>query len=51
MFKDIFQKYPKADAIGFASIPAKDPDNIGLNAVNRMTKAAVEGIMIREGKM
>ena len=51
MFKDIFQKYPKAAAIGFASIPAKDPDNIGLNAVNRMTKAAVEGIMIREGKM
>lgn len=51
LFKDIFSKYPKAASIGFASIPAKDPDNVGLNAVNRMTKAAIEGIMIREGKM
>lgn len=51
LFKDIFTKYPKAAAIGFASIPAKDPDNIGLNAVNRMVVGAVEGIKIREGKM
>lgn len=51
MFKDIFSKYPKAAAIGFASIPSRDPKNIGLNAVNRMTMGAVEGIMIREGKM
>jgi len=51
LFKDIFQKYPKAAAIGFASIPTRDPDNIGLNAVNRMVVGAVEGIKIREGKM
>lgn len=51
LFKEIFQKYPKATAIGFASIPARDPDNIGLNAVNRMVVGAVEGIKLREGKM
>lgn len=51
LFKEIFQKYPKAAAIGFASIPARDPDNIGLNAVNRMVVGAVEGIKIREGRM
>ena len=50
MFKEIFAKYPKAAAIGFASIPANDPDDITLKAVNRMTVAAVEGIKIREGK-
>jgi arginase len=51
LFKEIFQKYPKAAAIGFASIPARDPDNIGLNAVNRMVVGAVKGIKIREGRM
>ena len=51
LFKDIFQKYPKAAAIGFASIPANDPDDLGLKAVNRMVVAAVDGIKIREGKM
>ena len=51
MFTEIFSKYPKAAAIGFASIPTRDPENIGLNAVNRMTMGAVEGIMISEGKI
>ncbi len=51
LFKEIFSKYPKAAAIGFASIPARDPDNIGLSAVNRMTVGAIEGIKIREGRM
>ena len=50
MFKEIFAKYPKAAAIGFASIPANDPDDTTLKAVNRMTVAAVEGIKIREGR-
>lgn len=49
LFKEIFTKYPKAAAIGFASIPAKDPDDITLNAVNRMVVGAVEGIKIRTG--
>lgn len=49
LFKAIFTKYPKAAAIGFASIPAKDPDDITLNAVNRMVVGAVEGIKIRTG--
>lgn len=51
LFKEIFQKYPKAAAIGFASIPSHDPDNIGLKAVNRMTVGAIEGLKIREQKM
>ncbi|MCH7514390.1 MAG: arginase family protein [Bacteroidetes bacterium] len=50
MFKEIFTKYPKAAAIGFASIPAKDPDQVALKAVNRMVIGAIEGIRIREGK-
>ncbi|MBL4602554.1 MAG: arginase family protein [Emcibacteraceae bacterium] len=49
MFKDIFIKYPKAAAIGFASIPSNDPDQITLKAVNRMVVGAVEGIKIRTG--
>ena len=49
LFKEVFTKYPKAAAIGFASIPAKDPDDITLNAVNRMVVGAVEGIKIRTG--
>ena len=49
LFKAIFTKYPKAAAIGFASIPAKDPDDITLNAVNRMVVGAIEGIKIRTG--
>ncbi len=50
LFKEIFSTYPKAAAIGFASIPKRDPNNVGLNAVNRMVVAAVEGIKIRAGK-
>lgn len=49
LFKEIFTKYPKAAAIGFASIPAKDPEDITLNAVNRMVVGAVEGIKTRTG--
>ncbi len=51
LFKEIFQKYPKAAAIGFASIPEKDPGQVTLKAVNRMVVGAIEGIKIREGKM
>lgn len=50
MFKEIFTKYPKAAAIGFASIPANDPNQVALKAVNRMVVGAIEGIRIREGK-
>lgn len=47
LFKEIFSRYPKAAAIGFASIPAEDPDQVALAAVHRMTVAAIEGIRIR----
>ncbi len=50
LFKEIFSKYPKAAAIGFASIPDKDPDQVALKAVNRMVVGAIEGIKIREGR-
>ncbi|MCH8963622.1 MAG: arginase family protein [Planctomycetes bacterium] len=50
LFKEIFSRYPKAAAIGFASIPEKDPGQIALQAVNRMVIGAIEGIKIRAGK-
>jgi len=48
LFKEIFAKYPKAAAIGFASIPEKDPEQVTLKAVNRMVVGAIEGIMSRK---
>lgn len=50
LFKELFKRYPKAAAIGFASIPSKDPGEVTLKAVNRMVVGAIEGIKIREGK-
>lgn len=50
LFKEIFKTFPKAAAIGFASIPEKDPGEVTLKAVNRMVVGAIEGIKIREGK-
>jgi 3-mercaptopyruvate sulfurtransferase SseA/arginase family enzyme len=47
LFEMIFSKYPKASAIGFATIPAKDDGGLGLAAVNRMTLGAVRGLQAR----
>jgi arginase len=44
----IFRRYPKASAIGFATIPAKDEGGLSLAAVNRMIAGAVNGLMARE---
>jgi arginase len=48
LFEQIFRRYPKASAIGFATIPAHDPDGLSIAAVNRMTGGALRGVMARE---
>jgi arginase len=48
LFEEIFRRYPKASAIGFATIPADDPDRLSIGAVNRMIAGAVRGLMARE---
>lgn len=49
LFEEIFARYPTASAIGFATIPSRDPDGLGLAAVNRMIEGAVRGVQRREG--
>jgi arginase len=50
LFEQIFSRYPKASAIGFATIPATDEGGLSLAAVNRMIEGAVRGVMARESK-
>ncbi|NOT09843.1 MAG: amidohydrolase family protein [Gemmatimonadales bacterium] len=47
LFEEIFRRYPKATAIGFATIPATDPEGLSLAAVNRMIAGAVRGARAR----
>jgi arginase len=47
LFEQIFRRYEKATAIGFATIPARDEDGLSLAAVNRMIAAAVRGAATR----
>ena len=48
LFEAIFTRYPKASAIGFATIPATDEGGLSLAAVNRMFEGAVRGVAARE---
>jgi arginase len=48
LFEKIFTRYPKASAIGFATIPSPDEGGVALAAVNRMIVAAVRGVQARE---
>jgi arginase len=48
LFEEIFRRYPKASAIGFATIPAVDEGGLSIAAVNRMIAAAVRGVQARE---
>ncbi len=48
LFERIFRRYPKASAIGFATIPATDQGGLSLAAVNRMIAGAVRGLRARE---
>jgi arginase len=48
LFEQIFSRYPKASALGFATIPATDAGGLSLAAVNRMIEGAVRGLAQRE---
>jgi arginase len=48
LFEQIFTRYEKASAIGFATIPATDEGGLSLAAVNRMIAGAVRGVIARE---
>ena len=48
LFEQIFRRYPKASAIGFATIPSTDEGGLSIAAVNRMIAAAVRGVLARE---
>lgn len=50
LFEQIFARYPKASAIGFATIPTDDPGGVSISAVNRMITGAVRGVLAREGR-
>jgi arginase len=47
LFEAIFAKYPKASAVGFATIPSTDEGGLSIAAVNRMIAAAVRGVKAR----
>ena len=48
LFEAIFSRYPKASAIGFATIPSTDEGGLSLAAVNRMIEGAIRGLKARE---
>ncbi|HUF27731.1 MAG TPA: arginase family protein [Gemmatimonadaceae bacterium] len=48
LFEEIFRRYPKASAIGFATIPMRDEGGLSIAAVNRMIEGAVRGVKARE---
>src|SRR5262249_61002284 len=48
LFEAIFRRYPKASAIGFATIPSTDEGGLSLSAVNRMIAGAIRGLKSRE---
>ena len=50
LFEQIFARYPKASAIGFATIPGDDPGGVSISAVNRMITGAIKGVQAREKK-
>jgi len=48
LFEAIFARYPKASAIGFATIPPTDEGGLSIAALNRMIAGAVRGVKRRE---
>jgi arginase len=50
LFEAIFSRYPKASAIGFATIPATDEGGLSISAVNRMITGAIRGLKARENR-
>jgi arginase len=47
LFEQIFKRYHKASAIGFATIPSTDEGELSLAAVNRMIAGAIRGLRAR----
>jgi arginase len=50
LLETIFSRYPKASAVGFATIPPKDEGGLSIAALNRMIAGAVKGLKARPGK-
>jgi len=50
LLRRIFERYPKAAAVGFATIPPSDPGGLSIAALNRMIVGAVEGVRARQGR-
>ena len=48
LFEEIFKRYPKASAIGFATIPPTDEGGLSIAALNRMIAGAVRGVGARK---
>ena len=48
LFEEIFRRYPKASAIGFATIPPTDEGGLSIAALNRMIAGAIKGVKARE---
>jgi arginase len=48
LFEQIFRRYDKASAIGFATIPSTDSGGLSIAALNRMIEGAVRGLKARE---
>lgn len=44
LFEQIFRRYPKASAIGFATIPPTDSGGLSIAALNRMIAGAIRGL-------
>ena len=47
LFEEIFRRYPKASAIGFATIPPTDEGGLSIAALNRMIEGAIRGLKAR----
>jgi hypothetical protein len=45
--QEIFKRYPKASAIGFATMPPPDDGGLSIAALNRMIAGAVRGVRAR----
>src|SRR5215470_11871350 len=50
LFEAIFRRYPKAVAIGFATIPTSDEGGHSIAALNRMIAGAVRGLKARQAR-
>jgi arginase len=48
LLEQIFARYPKASAVGFATIPPSDPGGLSIAALNRMIVGAVNGVRKRQ---